>query len=293
MHDAWDDDGAANAAQTCSSIAPRQSAEGQRAAAVRPRPRPCALQGAVRPGRGPDPRQASADRAVRPADPAAVPGAGDGSRRASGDHRAAAWLAREHAITVLPAVSSLKALRRVARPSAATKPMIGFGNPLLDGIRPIGRGRPSGPSCARDKQACPQTPWQQSGRRCVERRRGVAADRHARRPCRSRSSAVADAAARNGRRAVRGGPRLKADLGRHPARRPRHRARDQGAERAVARSPSTAILHFATHGTLAGEIEGTSEPGLILTPPERADRPRTTAICRPPRSPPSSSTPTG
>ena len=44
-----------------------------------------------------------------------------------------AWLAREHAITVLPAVSSLKALRRVAKPSAATKPMIGFGNPLLDG----------------------------------------------------------------------------------------------------------------------------------------------------------------
>jgi hypothetical protein len=27
------------------------------------------------------------------------------------NHRAAAWLARKHAITVLPAVSSLKALR--------------------------------------------------------------------------------------------------------------------------------------------------------------------------------------
>jgi hypothetical protein len=52
---------------------------------------------------------------------------------ASGEHRAASWLARKHAIIVLPAVSSLKALRRVGRPSAATKPMIGFGNPLLDG----------------------------------------------------------------------------------------------------------------------------------------------------------------
>ena len=51
----------------------------------------------------------------------------------SGDHRAIAWLAREHAITVLPAVSSLKALRRVSKPSAAPRPMIGFGNPLLDG----------------------------------------------------------------------------------------------------------------------------------------------------------------
>jgi CHAT domain-containing protein len=28
------------------------------------------------------------------------------------------------------------------------------------------------------------------------------------------------------------------------------------------------VLHFATHGTLAGEIEGTHEPGLILTPPK-------------------------
>jgi CHAT domain-containing protein len=32
------------------------------------------------------------------------------------------------------------------------------------------------------------------------------------------------------------------------------------------------VLHFATHGTLAGEIEGTYEPGLILTPPrEQSD----------------------
>jgi CHAT domain-containing protein len=30
------------------------------------------------------------------------------------------------------------------------------------------------------------------------------------------------------------------------------------------------ILHFATHGTLAGQLSGTSEPGLILTPPEKA-----------------------
>ena len=27
------------------------------------------------------------------------------------------------------------------------------------------------------------------------------------------------------------------------------------------------IVHFATHGALAGELKGLSEPGLILTPP--------------------------
>jgi CHAT domain-containing protein len=30
------------------------------------------------------------------------------------------------------------------------------------------------------------------------------------------------------------------------------------------------ILHFATHGLLAGQIDGASEPGLILTPPSQA-----------------------
>jgi len=51
----------------------------------------------------------------------------------SQDPASAAWLIRDHAITVLPSVASLAALRLTAKPSAATKPMIGFGNPLLDG----------------------------------------------------------------------------------------------------------------------------------------------------------------
>jgi CHAT domain-containing protein len=30
------------------------------------------------------------------------------------------------------------------------------------------------------------------------------------------------------------------------------------------------IVHFATHGVLAGQLDGTHEPGLILNPPEKA-----------------------
>lgn len=30
------------------------------------------------------------------------------------------------------------------------------------------------------------------------------------------------------------------------------------------------IVHFATHGYLAGQLDGTHEPGLILTPPDKA-----------------------
>jgi hypothetical protein len=29
------------------------------------------------------------------------------------------------------------------------------------------------------------------------------------------------------------------------------------------------ILHFATHGALAGQVQGSAEPGLILTPPNK------------------------
>jgi hypothetical protein len=42
-------------------------------------------------------------------------------------------LIRDHALTVLPPVASLIALRRTGKPSTAAKPMIGVGNPLLDG----------------------------------------------------------------------------------------------------------------------------------------------------------------
>ena len=130
----------------------------------------------------------------------------------SGDYRSAAWLARRHPITVLPAVSSLKALRRVAKPSAATKPMIGFGNPLLDGDPAARPWEAEWAKLARQKQACPQTPWQQVAGR-LDRRRGVV-------PMATRSGRPdldhlrgADPAARHGRRAVRGGQGPEACLG--------------------------------------------------------------------------------
>ena len=49
------------------------------------------------------------------------------------DYRKIKWLARANAITVLPAVSSLQALRQYAKTSQATKPLLGIGKPLLDG----------------------------------------------------------------------------------------------------------------------------------------------------------------
>jgi CHAT domain-containing protein len=48
------------------------------------------------------------------------------------DYRDAAWLARRHALSVLPSVSAIRALRQFARPVAAVHPFVGFGDPLLD-----------------------------------------------------------------------------------------------------------------------------------------------------------------
>jgi hypothetical protein len=30
------------------------------------------------------------------------------------------------------------------------------------------------------------------------------------------------------------------------------------------------VVHFATHGAMGGQLKGSTEPGLILTPPETA-----------------------
>ncbi len=43
--------------------------------------------------------------------------------------------------------------------------------------------------------------------------------------------------------------------------------KDLNGKRALAQYK---ILHFATHGTLAGELKGSNQPGLILTPPAQA-----------------------
>jgi hypothetical protein len=50
-------------------------------------------------------------------------------------NRDAAWLLKRQAVSVLPSVASLKALRRFARKDQGTKPMIGFGDPLFDAMQ--------------------------------------------------------------------------------------------------------------------------------------------------------------
>jgi len=183
---------------------------------------------------------------------------------ASGDHRAVAWLAREHAVTVLPAVSSLKALRRVGKRSAAPRPMIGFGNPLLDG--PDASYAESA-KLAGEKQRCPETRWQRlaslSGVRRgvvrVETRGGLADLSHLKKQEPLPEAADELCAVARDVKAEARDIRLGA----------------QATEREVKRLNASGelakyrMVHFATHGVLAGQLDGTHEPGLILTPPSQ------------------------
>jgi CHAT domain-containing protein/tetratricopeptide (TPR) repeat protein len=182
------------------------------------------------------------------------------------DYRKVAWLALQRPVTVLPSVGSLQVLRKLT-PSQANEPYLGFGNPLLAG------GAPELAALARAKQTCASQP-------ASERRRAAAADRR-----------VSDLAG-----LYRGG--IDLDMLRNQAALPETAdelcavARSLGALaneadsvwlgaratetnlKALSRSGKLAryrVLHFATHGVLAGESEAIlkakAEPALILNPP--------------------------
>ena len=183
----------------------------------------------------------------------------------SEDHRTIAWLARDHAITILPAVSSLKALRRTGKPSAASKPMIGFGNPLLDGpdARYANRAK-----LAREHQRCSDGRSQRVtaivGHRGsvsrVETRSALADVSHIKMQVplpetAEELCAVAQDVKADGRDIHLGTQATEREIKRLSA----------NGELAKYR-----LLHFATHGVLAGQLDGTHEPGLILTPPDKA-----------------------
>ncbi len=185
----------------------------------------------------------------------------------NGGYKEAAWLIRGHALTVLPAVSSLKALRRVARPSAANEPMAGFGNPLLDGDPDDPAGKEAAER-ARKLRTCPKRPAPAQRQRGGLHRGVAALEVH---------GGLASLAQIRVQAPL---PETAAELcavGRDLGALPGDIYLGGGAtERTVkelsenGRLSHYRIVHFATHGALAGQVSGASEPGLILTPPAEA-----------------------
>jgi CHAT domain-containing protein/tetratricopeptide (TPR) repeat protein len=184
-------------------------------------------------------------------------------------YQAAAWFGARHPITVLPAVSSLKALRAHARTSGAAKAYLGIGNPLLEGDR-NDAGDVYSAKLARAKEICVQSPIQMAALGAAVRARGGVA-RVAMRGgladvTEIRSLAPLPETADELCAVARD---LKADTG---EMRLGSRATETEVKRLSAGGELATyrVLHFATHGVMAGELTSAHEPGLVLTPPDEA-----------------------
>ncbi len=180
------------------------------------------------------------------------------------------WLARDNAVTVLPSVTSLDALRRRIRPTSAAKPYLGFGNPLLDG-RPtdarFGAEMKQLAARARDHKGCDQVPATVTAslrgipgqRSPLEQKKGLVDIEQVRRltPLPETADELCAVARQLG--SEPSDVRLGSDATEHAIK----------ALSASGRLADFRIVHFATHGLLAGQLSS-AEPGLILTPPASA-----------------------
>ncbi len=160
-----------------------------------------------------------------------------------GPYRDAAWLLRRHAVTVLPSVGSLKALRTVAARSDPGKPFVGFGDPLFQsGPAPSGNQRSTGWKPATRGYA---DLW--TARGAVDR--GKLADALPR--LEDTATEIKSIAATLGASAS------DIFLG------------EAASETKVKQTPLSGyrVVYFATHGLVAGEVRGVGEPALALSIP--------------------------
>lgn len=165
------------------------------------------------------------------------------------------WLARRHAVSVLPSVGSLEGLRVVARrPEMAQRPLIGFGNPRF------------GPVATADQRG-------------NQAKRGGVQTASARGQTSTRSFTALWRGSEVNVEALRDLPPLPETEGelRTVARHLKASERDlrlgtAATETQVKQIDLTQyrIVYFATHGLIAGEIKGLAEPALALTPPAKA-----------------------
>jgi CHAT domain-containing protein/tetratricopeptide (TPR) repeat protein len=154
-------------------------------------------------------------------------------------YRTAPWLINDKALAVLPSVTGLRALRVYAKASRANKPFIGFGDPVLQRTDP-GKTR----TASRNVQAY-QSYY-----------KGTVVDLDALRKGLAPLPETADelhAVARE-----LGGSDADVRLG----------AAATVTNVKVASLDQYRVVDFATHGLVAGEVNGLSEPALVLSLPE-------------------------
>lgn len=151
------------------------------------------------------------------------------------DYRNLAWLGKRYALSTLPSVNSLRALRLFPKRQAINEqPFIGFGDPLLTGVTETNRG----------------------GSVAKLFSRGAVADVDTVRNL-PRLADTADELLAQSRIFKSGGDSVF--------------LREKNTESTIKRLDLTKyrVLSFATHGLLAGELKGVAEPALVFTPPKQ------------------------
>jgi CHAT domain-containing protein/Tfp pilus assembly protein PilF len=161
-------------------------------------------------------------------------------------YRDAAWLAKRQAVTVLPSVASLKALRGFGQKTPAAKAMIGFADPLFNPDTP-GTGTRKAKGNTRKVAT----------RSFSEFWKGAGVDRAAIAQALAQLPDTADEV-----RAVAkklGAPLSDIALGRNAT---------EAAVKKAALS-NYRVVYFATHGLVAGDIKGLAEPSLAFSMPKQ------------------------
>lgn len=154
--------------------------------------------------------------------------------------RNAAWLIKQHAMSVLPSVPSLGSLRKLASSTAARQPFFGVGDPVLEGPDPAHREHGK-----RRRSAAVLARFYRNGLADVRAVRELT-------PLPDTADELRAIAK------VMGAPADAVNL-REAASEPRVKSAPLGEYR---------VIQFATHGLVAGDLSGLSEPALVLTPPD-------------------------
>ncbi len=149
--------------------------------------------------------------------------------------RATPWMIRRFALTTLPSIESLSIVKSLPPPAKNRPALAGFGDPLFTGgvtVASLSRGAALFAGGLAD----------------VDRLKGLPPLPATRRELIS----------------------IAKTLGADPTV---LRMGDQATEAAVKATPlNAAVVAFATHGLLSGDLEGLDEPALVLTPPDRASK---------------------
>lgn len=153
--------------------------------------------------------------------------------------RTAQWLIRRHALSVLPSVQSLAALRRLAPANTAVRPFLGIGDPVLTGPPAKGQQSRGGPAVAMRPASVYRNG--QADLRAVRELVPLPDTAQELRSIAKVLGATGDSVL------------LRADA--NETRFKRTSLEDYR------------VIQFATHGLIAGELSGLEEPALVLTPP--------------------------